>query len=202
MHVYCERGEEIDIFYVRLPRFERLVQVRGRPARGDVVAQNFRELVRRLFRDVVAPGAEGRQKIPRFVERHIAVHHAADADRAQLFERNAVLLLYVRRELGIAVLQPFADILEGVRPDSALEPVLPIVRAARDGHVLLVREHRLDARGAELDAERRPALFDALFPIVCHNLLPPLRPRRRPTDGDAQPGAVFRFFYCNRLWEK
>ena len=168
MHIAGERGLKADFFDVRLAAEDGVIQVRDRPARGDVVAEQPREFFRRPRRAVVAPGAERNQQFVLLIEGEIAVHHGRDADRRQFFHACAVLVLHVCRHFGVAVLQAGADIFGRVRPDAFFQTVLPVVRARCDGNIVFVDEHRFDAGGTEFDAESRPAALDALFDRCVH----------------------------------
>ena len=78
----CQRPEAGDARDVLLGVEDRLVQVRDRPAQGDVEAEEAGELVGRATRVGVAPRAEGREQVALGVEGEVAVHHRGDADRA------------------------------------------------------------------------------------------------------------------------
>ena len=97
------------------------------------------------------------------------MHHRRDAHRAHRRERFAADFADVCRKLRERVLHTGPDVVEPVRPVTALEAVFPVVRAARERRSVRRGQHRLDARGAELDAERR-GLEIQFFHIV-HRLI-------------------------------
>ena len=75
---------------------------------------------------------------------------------------HAVLLVHIAAKVGVTVLQSVPDGIDTVSPEAVNELVLPLVRTLRYGAVGGVDEHSLDACGAELNAEHRPALLYCL----------------------------------------
>ena len=163
MHVARQRRQPADRRHVRLLVEDRLRVVRHRPALRHVEREELGELGCGLGRHHVAPGAERRQQLAGGVERQIAVHHAGDAERGKLRQLHAVLRRNVRRALRVGVPDTRLDRLERIAPDPVHELVLPVVRTLRDNLVLLVNQHRLDARRAELDAHDGLAGFNELL---------------------------------------
>ena len=163
VHVARERRQPADRRYVRLLVEDRLRVVRHRPALRHVELEKLGELGSSLGCHHVAPGAERRQQLASGIERQIAVHHAGDTERGKLRQLHAVLRRNVRRALRVGVPDTRLDRLERIAPDTVHELVLPVVRALRDDPVLVVNQHSLDARRAELDAHDGLAGFNELL---------------------------------------
>ena len=133
---------------------DRLVQVRDRPAQGDVEAEEAGELVRGATRVGVAPRAEGREQVVVRVEGEVAVHHRGDADQAVGRGGDVVALAHVSDQGGVGALQAGDDLVEAIGPQAALQVVLPPVAAGGEHLVVGSDEDGLDAGRAKLDAER------------------------------------------------
>ncbi len=155
-----QRGEVVDPGQVRLVVEHRLVVVGDRPAQRDVLVEQLREPLRRRAGGRVAPGAERDQELAVRVEGEVAVHHGGDAQGGQPGGGGAVPSLGVTEQRGDRGLQARPDVVQGVRPHPVHQLVLPGVPAG--GQHLSVRgdEHRLDARGAQLDAQDGVAVRD------------------------------------------
>ena len=149
-----QRRQAGDARRVLLGVEDRLVQVRDRPAQGDVEAEEAGELVGRAPRVRVAPRAEGREQGAVGVKREVAVHHRGDADRAVGRGGDVVALAHVRDQGGVGALQAGDDLVEGVRPQAAFEMVFPPVAAGGEHLVVGADQDGLDAGRAKLDAER------------------------------------------------
>ena len=160
VHEALQGGHEADVGHVGLAVQDGLVQMGDGPALGDVEVEQPGQLLRGLAGNGVAPGAEGHQQLILFIEHDVAVHHGGKAHGSQLLHAAAVLGLHVPDHVGIAVLQAGDDVLQVVGPDVVDQLVLPVVRALRDGGARLVDQHGLDAGGAELHAQARPAALD------------------------------------------
>ena len=133
---------------------DRLVQVRDRPAQGDVEAEEAGELVGRATRVRVAPRAERREQVVVGVEGEVAVHHRGDADGAVGRGGDVVALAHVTHQRGVGALQAGDDLVKGVGPQAALQMVLPPVAAGGEHLVVGADQDGLDAGRAKLDAER------------------------------------------------
>ena len=163
MHVARKRGDVPELRHVLLAVAHGLVQVGDRPAQGDVDAEELGELGRGLPRARVAPGAERHEQVAVAVEGEVAVHHGGDPEGVDPVERNAVLLLDLRSEVGVGGLKAGPDGVERVGPGAVVVLVLPLVGARGEhGAEVVSDEAGLDAGGAELDAERRPPSCDGL----------------------------------------
>jgi hypothetical protein len=68
------------------------------PALGYGEVEERRQLGAGTAGDVVAPGAEGDQQLSFTVERHVAVHHSADAQGCDGAELERVTRTHVTRE--------------------------------------------------------------------------------------------------------
>ena len=139
-----------------------LVQMGDAPALGDVEIKQRRQLLRRFAGHGVAPGAEFRQRLPILVEGQIAVHHGADAHGPHGGEGRAEFFLHVALEVRKAMPHAVLYVFHGVGPHAVQQAVFPFVAAGGDGDVLFIQQHRLDAGGAQLQAQNR---FFQIHPI-------------------------------------
>ena len=160
-----ERGQVADALHVGLAVQDGLIQVRDAPAERNVIVEELGELRGGGTGVGVAPGAERSQQVAFLVERHVAVHHRTDADGGEVLDLHAIALLHVGAHVGIALLEAKPDDLLAVSPQAVLELVLPLVAALGDRDVELVHQHRLDAGGAEFNAQYGFAAFDTLFRV-------------------------------------
>ena len=133
---------------------DRLVQVRDRPAQRNVKAEETGELIGRAAGVRVAPRTERREQVALGIEGEVAVHHRGDADRAISRGGDVVALAHVSDQGCVGALQAGDDLVEGVRPQAALEMVLPPVAAGGKHLVVGADQDGLDAGRAKLDAER------------------------------------------------
>src|SRR3954470_17189594 len=69
-------------------------------------------------------------------------------------------------KLAVAFLQARPNVFEMVGPDPMFEAVFPLKATRGDRLMILVDQHRLDARGAELDAKNALAALDGFLGIV------------------------------------
>jgi hypothetical protein len=166
-----ERGEEVDVGHVRLVVEHGLVEVRDRPPQRDVDPEELRQHGGRSVGVGVAPGAERCEQLALFVEREVAVHHRRDADGADRLQPDVVPIAHVGDEVGVCGLQAGPHIVDVVGPQPVDEAVLPGVAADGDHRRRIVGEHEagLDARRAELDAERGAAVEDRLCRLRRHD---------------------------------
>ena len=153
-------GEIGDLGHVLLAVQDGLVQVGDAPAERNVVDEQLGQFRGGGTRVGVPPGAEGNEQAALLVERHVPVHHRADADGAEALDLHVVLLADVGAEVGVALLEAEPDEFLAVGPEAVHELVFPLVAALGDGDVVLIDQDGLDAGGAELDAEDGPAGFD------------------------------------------
>ena len=160
MDVARQRGHEANLRNVRLMVEHGLAQMRHAPALGNVEVEKLRQLLCRLGGHGVAPGAEGHEQPILRVEGQIAVHHGAHADGSDGGQLRAIALSNVLRQRGVAGLKAADHVLHGVSPHAVLQPVFPCAAAGGQQLVLLVDQHGLDARGAQLDSENGSSLFD------------------------------------------
>ena len=133
---------------------DRLVQVRDRPAQGNVEAEEARQLIGRATRVRVAPGSEGCEEITLSVEGKVAVHHRGDTDRPVGGGGDVVALAYVGDQGRVGALQAGDHLIEAVGPQAAFQMVLPPVAADGEHLVVGADEDGFDAGRAEFDAER------------------------------------------------
>ena len=70
-----------------------------------------------------------------------------------MLDLHVITLADIVAEVGIAALQAKPDGLVAVGPEAVDKLVFPLVAALGDRNVVLVNQYRLDAGGAELDAE-------------------------------------------------
>ena len=160
-----QRRQEVNGGHMGLAVQNGLVEVRDAPAQGDVVNKELGQPGGGGTGVRVAPRAEGYEDVLLLVEGHVAVHHGADADGGEGLYLRAVLLLHVGLQVSVAVLQAAPHGVEAVGPEAVDELVFPRVAALCDGLVFLVDEYRLDAGGAELDAEDGASGFYGGFGI-------------------------------------
>ena len=153
-------GEIGDLGDMLLLVQDGLVQVGDAPAQGNVVNEQLREGRCGLTGIGVAPGAEGDHEVAFLVERHVAVHHGADADGGEMLDLHVIALADIVAQVSVAVLQAEPDGFVAVGPKAVHELVFPLVAALCDRNVILVHQHRLDAGGTELDAEDGFSGFD------------------------------------------
>ena len=146
MDIARERGDVGDVFDVGFAVQDGLIQVRSGPALRDVEAEGLGQLVRGLAGHGVLPGAEGREQVPVLVEGQIAVHHAGDAHGRDLARQLA--------EVADRRAQTLLHILHVVCPHAVFQTAFPGIVAAFYDRMLLVKQHCLDARRAEFDAEK------------------------------------------------
>ena len=133
---------------------DRLVQVRDRPAQRDIEAEETGELVGRTPRVGVAPRAERREQVVVGVKGEVAVHHRGDADGAVGGGGDVVALAHVSHQGGVGALQAGDDLVKGVRPQAALQMVLPPVAAGGKHLMVGADQDGLNAGRAKLDAKR------------------------------------------------
>ena len=108
----------------------------------------------------------GTSSFPFLIERQIAVHHGAEADGADGFERDAVLLQHFAAELPKAFLQARPNVFEMVGPDAVFVPVFPLVASRGDGGMILADQYRLDPGRAELNAQRGLAALNGFLNLI------------------------------------
>ena len=100
------------------------------------------------------------------------MHHGAEAHGAKLLHLNVILLLHILCHLPVAVLKSAPDILQCIRPDPVLQPVLPVMGPGCDGRIVLIHQHRLDPGGTKLDSKHRFPVNYCL-PYIAHETNPP-----------------------------
>ena len=86
----------------------------------------------------ISPGTERHQKFSFCIKRHIAVHHAAETDGSDFFQRDAVGLFHILRHFLITALEAFPDILQRITPDVVHIAVFPVIAALGDGMGILI----------------------------------------------------------------
>ena len=153
MDITCQRGQEADLPDVGFLVQYRLVEVGDAPTLGDIELKQVSQFILCLTGHGVSPGAKRDEQIAVLIERHIAVHHGAEADDAYGLEAEAVLLKHLFAERPIALLQARPDIFETVGPDAVLESIFPLMASRGDRGMILADQHCLDPRRAELDAK-------------------------------------------------
>ena len=174
VHIARQRGQEGDALHVLLAVQNGLIQVRDAPALGNVEGKQRRQLLRGLGGHGVAPGAEGGQLVARRVKGQVAVHHGRDAHGFQAREGLAEGFLRVAGQVRVCVLNARPYIVQMIGPYPVLQTVFPVVRAHGHGRVIRSDQHRLDARGAQLNAQRAASLADPRgLLLLLHILFPP-----------------------------
>ncbi len=123
-----------------------LVEVGDGPPLGNVEAEQGRQFRRRLPRDGVLPGAEGRQQVPVHVKSQIAVHHAGYAHGA-----DGLPVLYP----GQGGLQALPHLVQGVGPHAIFVAGRPDVVPGGHRGMLSIDGHCLDAGGTQFDAKTK-----------------------------------------------
>ena len=98
------------------------------------------------------------------------MHHAAETDGSDFFQRDAVGLFHILRHFLITALEAFPDILQRITPDVVHITVFPVIAALGDGMGILIYQYCLDSRGTKFDAEDGSALLHCLFCIHTINL--------------------------------
>ena len=101
----------------------------------------------------VAQGAKRDEQAAVLIKCHVAVHHGAEADRADCGERHAVFLRNLFAEIAVTFLQAFPNNIQAVRPDAVFVLVLPLETALGDRRMILTDQHSLDTRRAEFNAK-------------------------------------------------
>ena len=180
VRVTGERGEEVDAGDVLLAVEDGLVDMANAPALGRVERKELGELVGRLRGGGVAPGAERDEQVAVGVEGQVAVHHGGDTEGAHALEGDAVLLGDVGLHRGVRRGETREDLLVAVGPVAVDQGVLPVEGADGDRLVVGAHEHRLDARGAVLDAQRRVAGLDIGDDLVFGHVRLPLSAEEWP----------------------
>ena len=157
VYIAGQRRQERDVLDMVFLVEDGLVEMCDAPALRNVEAEELRELICCLARDVIAPGPERCELLAVLVERQVAVHHRADADGADGLELHMVAALHIGRQAVERILDAEPDRRKVVRPDAVLQLVLPAV--ARRGQRLasFIDQHHLDVRRTELEAEGRAA---------------------------------------------
>ena len=194
VHIARKGGQISDILHMLLPVQDGLIEMSDAPSLGNIELKGFRQLHGRLFRDGIPPGPEGHQHLSVFVKRKIAVHHGAEAQRADCGQGDAVFFLYVLRHVRVAVLQTGPDVLLAVGPDIVFITVFPLMAAGGDRSVVLSDQNRLNPGGTEFDSQGCLPLQNHLPDIhTFHYLLHPGALRRK-TRAEAEAPAPR--FYC------
>ena len=123
-----------------------LVKVGDGPPLGDIEAEQGCQFRRRLPRDGVLPGSEGRQQVPILVESKVAVHHGRNTHGA-----------YILPTLhpGQGGLQALPHLVQAIRPDAVFVAGRPDVVPGGHRGMLSIDGHRLDAGGAQFDAKAK-----------------------------------------------
>ena len=171
MHVARQRGDKGHVGHVVLAVEDGLVQVGNGPALGNVEVEPLAENLSGLPGGGVAPGAEGGQQLALMAEGEVAVHHGGEAHGGHTGQLHPVAGFHVGGQVGVGILQPGPHVLQGVGPVAALIAVLPAVVAGGDGGVVRADEHRLDAGGAQLDAQTGLTVCEKFFHIHGATLL-------------------------------
>ena len=162
VHVAGECGDVVHLGDVLLVVEHCLVEVCHGPAFRNVVLEQLGKLLVGFVGVGVLPGAERHEQFAGLVEGEVAVHHGGEADVPHVGQPFAIGGLDVAGHPGVCGLQTLPDFLLGVAPQPVLEMAGPLIVARRDGVVGVIDEHRLDAGGAELDAQARLACADLL----------------------------------------
>ncbi len=168
VHVPGEGGEEADLGHVGLGVDDGLMQVRDRPAERNVHAQQLGELGGGDTGVGVAPRAEGREQLAVGVEREVAVHHRRDTHRGVALGGDAEALLHVGDQCRVGGLQARPHGIQRVGPELVGVDVLPLVGAGGEHLGVGADQARLDAGGAEFDAEAGAAFFEQCSDLGVH----------------------------------
>ncbi len=142
--------------------------MRDAPSERDVVDKEFRQPGCGRSGVGVAPGPEGHEYFAVGSERHIAVHHGADADCCKMFDLYIEIFAHICAQVGIGVLQAIPDSFCAVGPKPVGELVFPFMTALGYRLVLSVDQYGFDSGGSQFDSEDRLALFDCCFRIKLH----------------------------------
>src|SRR5687768_18498050 len=101
------------------------------------------------------------------------MHHGAETNDANGFERGVVFLKNFPAKVAIAVLQAIPNIVNAVRPDPVFVLVLPLMTAGGNGGMLLTNQYCLDASRTEFDAKSGLSTLHCLSDIdLIHVRLP------------------------------
>ena len=133
--------------------------------------KQFRQLRGSFLRDGIPPCAERHHQFILIIKSHVTVHHCAKSYGANLRQLLAIPALHILRQFLVAILQPCPDIVQTVCPDTALQPVLPIMGAGRNGLIVFIHQNRLNPGRAKLNAQYR---LTARNTFLCSHLLPPV----------------------------
>ncbi len=164
MDISGESSDERHIFHVLLTVEDSLVEMRDAPTERDVILEQLGKDVCSLTGVGVAPCAECGEHVAILVERHVAVHHRADADSGKRGDLHAIFLLHVLAEVAVAVLNAKPDSFQTVGPEIVYQLIFPFVAPLGYGVVVLVDEDSLDAGRAKLYTEDG---FTRLYGCFC-----------------------------------
>ena len=120
----------------------------------------------------ISPGAERYQKIAFFVKCQVSMHHSTESDSCQLLHCHTIFFLYIFCHLLIAVLQPGPDILQRICPHAILQPVLPVMIAGCNRHIVLIYQNCLDSGGTKLDSQYCFSICNCIL-YIAHQSYPP-----------------------------
>ena len=148
-----------------------LIQMCNAPSLGNVEIKYRDQLLAGFGCLCISPGTERHQKFSGCIERHIAVHHSAESQRAQGGQLLTVFCLYIVCQALVASLQAFPDIFQAVGPDVVLQTVLPVVGSHGDGCVALIYQYRFDSGGTKLNTEGCFSCSDRFFYCFVHCVL-------------------------------
>ena len=171
MHIACQGGQEGDVLYVFFPVQDGLVEMGHAPPLGNVEAETLGQRFGGRLGGGVAPGAEGCQLVAFPVEGQVAVHHGRNTQGAYGGQGFDVGILVVPGKVAVSVLNTCPHIVQMVGPVAALKAVLPVMGAAGQHGAVRAGQNRLDAGGAELNAQRGGFLFEFFHGITaCESL--------------------------------
>ena len=106
-----------------------LMEVGNAPALRNIELEQFGQFCGGLAGDGVAPGPKRGKEVSGLIEGHIAVHHAAETDRADGLEGGVVVLSHLAAKLAVAGLQAGPHIFKAIGPDAIFILVFPIITA-------------------------------------------------------------------------
>ena len=89
------------------------------------------------------------------------MHHGGDAHGPQGGEGDAAAALHLFPQFPEGGLDAGPHVVQVVGPHAVFQAVLPVVSAGGDGGVVGADKHRLDAGGAQLDAQGGIPLLDS-----------------------------------------
>ena len=137
------------------------------PPFRDIILKQLCQFFRRLACDRISPCPEGNKESVLLVKSHVSVHHGAETNSRDLFDLCPVGLLYILHHILIAPLESLPDIIQGISPDMAVQPVLPCIASGSDRDMIFIDHDCLDPGRSKLNADNSLPFLYHLFYLFC-----------------------------------